>query len=239
MSEKSRADHALDLRTILDRLRSRYRISLNEFVAPRAMSHGANPFEVLVGILLSQNTSDRNAIRALENLRKTLGGAMDPQRVLSTPMHVIEEAIKCAGQQRRRARLIVELARFFVENSNFVKELELLDAEEARARLMELPGVGPKTADVFALMYLKKPTFPIDTHIRRIAERMGLGKSYESIRKIFVDAWRASGLGLRDLVELHLLLIQHGRETCRARNPLCDRCVLREFCRYGGSSYSS
>ncbi len=231
MSEKSRADHrAPNLRDILDRLRSRYRVSLEEFVAPRAIAEGAKAFEILVGIVLSQNTSDRNAIKAFEELRKVLGGSIDPQKVLSTPIEVIENAIKCAGQQRRRARILVELAKHFLENPNLVEELRRLSAEEARAKLMELPGIGPKTADVFVLMYLRKPTFPIDTHIRRVAERMGIGRDYEVIRKRFLEMWRTSGLDLEDLIELHLLLIQHGRETCRARNPLCRECVLRDFC---------
>ncbi len=220
----------LDLRDVLQRLRSRYSLNLDSYVAPRALRRGANPFEVLVGIVLSQNTSDRNAIKAFENLRSALGGKITPESVDRASLEGIARAIKVAGQQRRRAMVLKELARVFLERPQLLRELEGLGTEDARAKLLELPGVGPKTADVFLLMYLRRRTFPIDTHISRIARRLGLGSSYEEIRRRVLELGKE--LSVDELIELHLLLIQHGREVCRPREPRCSECVLRDLCRY-------
>ncbi len=226
----------ISAKEILRRLRERYRLDVDGFVAPRALKRGASPFEVLVGIVLSQNTSDLNAIKAFESLRRLLGGEIEPRKILELSDEELATAIKPAGQQRRRARVIKELARFFESNPQFVEELRGLDVEEARRKLLELPGVGPKTADVFLLMYLRKPTFPIDTHISRVAKRLGLGESYEEVRKRVLEL--ARDLSVDELIELHLLLIQHGRETCRPRNPRCSECVLSDVCAYRGGKYA-
>ncbi len=221
---------SLDLRDVLKRLEARYSIDMESFVAPRALEKGCKPFEVLVGIVLSQNTSDKNAIKAFEALRSELGGEIDPKKLLELDEVRLANVIKVAGQQRRRARLLKELARFFVENPRFFEELESMDVEKARAALLSLPGVGPKTADVFLLMYLRKKTFPIDTHILRVASRLGLGNSYEDIRRRVLELGQE--LTIEELIKLHLLLIQHGREICRPRNPKCEECVLRDLCKY-------
>ena len=221
------------MREILNRLRARYSIDLDSYVAPRAIRARANPFEVLVGIVLSQNTSDKNAIKAFESLRAMLGGSITPEALERADVGEIANAIRVAGQQYRRAKILKDLAKAFISNPNIVSELAQAPTEEARAKLLALPGVGPKTADVFLLMYLRKRTFPIDTHISRIAKRLGLGSSYEEIRRNVLRLGK--DLSVEELIELHLLLIQHGRETCRPRAPLCDQCVLRDLCLYARS----
>jgi len=214
---------------ILDLLRRMHgRIDTSSFIATRVRDKGL--FEFIVAVMLSQNTSDRNAIRAYENLRRLVGGRIEPGRVLKRSLEEVMEAIRPAGMYRQRAKRIMELARLF-SNRGFVEklvsDLESMDVEEARKLLTSLPGVGVKTADVVLLMYFGKPTFPVDTHITRITRRLGVldRYGYEDIRRYWMQMVEP-----KDYLELHLLLITHGRRICRARNPLCSKCLLNNIC---------
>lgn len=219
-------------KTILQRLRKMHRLDLSKFIAPRLIEKPL--FEFIVGVMLSQNTSDRNAIKAYNNLIKIYGSPLTPDKILSKPYNVLEDAIKIAGMYKQRARRIYELAKLFSKpgfEEELKEKIKVLDVNEARQVLMELPGVGIKSADVILSQYFGKPSFPIDTHIRRITARLGYvnARDYVSIS----DWWR-SILEPRDYLEAHLLLITHGRRICRARNPLCEKCLLtRDICKYG------
>lgn len=213
---------------IYRRLRERYVVELGEFIAPRL--RGRNLFEFMVGVMLSQNTSDKNAIRAYNALREALG-EITPEKILELGEERLAEIIRPAGMYRARARNIVGLARRLRGRGlvELDEKLGRLGVEEARRILVGLPGIGAKTADVILLMYYGKPTFPVDTHIRRITRRLGVVERdrYEDIR-----GWWMSQLPPDKYLEAHLLLITHGRRTCRARGPMCDACPLRDLCRY-------
>jgi endonuclease-3 len=214
---------------IYDKLSSRYELNLEDFIAPRL--RGSTLFEFTVGVLLSQNTSDENAWRAYRALVEAIG-ELTPSRVLELGIQEISALIKPAGMQHQRALKIVELARAFIER-NIESNVELTirehGVEAARRFLMELPGIGPKTADVVLLMWFNAPTFPVDTHIARITLRMGFvsRRDYEEIRGFWM-----SNTPIDLYLPLHLLLITHGRETCRARRPLCSVCIVGDYCRY-------
>lgn len=196
-----------------------------------AFVKGKDLFEFIVGVMLSQNTSDRNAIKAYNNLVGLLG-QITPEKVLQLSLEDLAKALRPAGLYNVRALKIHDLAMLFSDRS-FVEKLERdlagKPVEEARKILTNLPGVGFKTADVVLLMYYGRETFPVDTHIMRITRRLGvLDKySYEDVRRFWMNLVEPSMY-----LETHLLLITHGRLTCRARKPLCDQCVLKSFCRY-------
>jgi len=217
--------------TILELLRRRHgTIDPSKFIAHHV--RGTSLFEFLVAVMLSQNTSDANAIKAYSELKKLLGGSITPTKILTTGVEEIASAIKSAGMQMQRALRIKELAEKFAQ-PGFLEELvsyvEREDVEKARRKLMELPGVGAKTADVVLLMYFGKPTFPVDTHIMRITSRMGFveKRKYEDVRRFWMNALKPE-----EYLEAHLLLITHGRETCKARKPLCKDCVISKYCKY-------
>lgn len=217
---------------ICERLRGEYTLSEEDFVAPRLRR--VPLFEFIVATVLSQNTSDKNAWRAYSNLKARLG-EIRPERVLGLSAEELAELIRPAGMYYARSKRIVELARVFLEKS-VEKTLEeaILSGgvEEARRILLELPGVGFKTADVVLLMYFNKPAFPVDTHITRITLRLGFVKKrdYEEMRLFWMRNTSPD-----KYLELHLLLIEHGRETCRARKPSCEACVLLDMCEYARS----
>ena len=219
-------------RVVYERLSARYAIDPEDFVAPRL--RGVSLFEFIVAVMLSQNTSDVNAWRAYTKLKRGLG-EIEPRRILERPVEEIAGLIREAGMHLQRASRIKELAERFLSvdvDREVSRVLGERGVEAAREYLMELPGVGPKTADVVLLMYYGAPTFPVDTHILRVTSRMGFVKrrDYEETRRFWMENTPP------DLyLPLHLLLIEHGRETCKAREPRCRECPVRDLCATGSA----
>jgi len=216
-----------------ERLKSKYTVNLDDFVAPRL--RGVKLFEFIVAVVLSQNTSDKNAWRAYSNLKSKLG-VIKPEKLASLVVGELAELIRPAGIHYNRSKRLIELAKAFIERDveRLVEEaIRSSNMREARRILLELPGVGYKTADVVLLMYYNQPVFPVDTHITRITLRLGLAKrgDYEEISSFW-----ARNTSPEKYLELHLLLIEHGRETCKARRPLCENCVLIDICKHSESA---
>ncbi len=216
---------------ILGKLREMYgEKDLGEFIVSKV--RGGSLYEFIVGVVLSQNTSDRNAFRAYESLCRALGGSVEPRRVLSYSVRELANAIKPAGMNNVRAKVILELAKMFSEEGfeeRLKRSLSLADPDKAHKALLEMPGIGPKTADVILLMYFGKSVFPVDTHIARVTERLGLAsrRSYYDVRRTWMEILKPA-----EYIEAHFLLITHGRRTCRSRKPLCTNCSLKSWCKY-------
>lgn len=200
-----------------------------EFKLPNWRGKERNPFETLVVTVISQNTKGRNTARAFENLSKKF--EVTPEVLSKTDVEEIEETLKVAGLYRNKSKVIKKLSSIVLEDFggslNFIFKTPL---EKAREKLLGLPGVGPKTADVVLLFSAKKPTLPVDTHVNRVSKRMGLidGRAdYEGVRR---------GLQLlfdpRDYYVVHVLLILHGRRYCRAKRPLCKQCPANQLCSF-------
>ncbi len=184
-------------------------------------------FEVLVSTVLSQSTTIANERRGLEGLRTTFG-KITPEILAVASDDEIAAAIWHAGLSRQKAPRIRRIAKSILEGRNGrVEPILELPTEAARAALMALPGVGPKTADVVLAMAGGHPTFPVDAHVARIARRWNLVRSanYESIRAALE---RRTPPAKRK--SWHLAMIAHGRALCRARNPLCEACPVRSDC---------
>jgi endonuclease-3 len=198
-----------------------------EFKLPDWRGKERNPFETLVVTVISQNTNGRNTARAFENLSNKF--EITPEVLSKADVEEIEEALKVAGLYRNKSKVIKKLSRIVLED--FGGSLDFIfkaPLEKAREKLLELPGVGPKTADVVLLFSAKKPTLPVDTHVNRVSKRLELldaRADYEGVRK---------GLQLlfdpRDYYAVHVLLILHGRRYCRAKRPLCKQCPANQLC---------
>jgi len=214
---------------VLRRLRMQYRIQAEEYVSLYTHLQSRDPFRVLVATILSQNTTDKAALNALKTLERDVG--LSPPAILGAGRRRVEKAIRMAGMYRSKSQCLLEASRIIVERyGGDMWNLLKGDAEEVRERLMELPGVGGKTADVLLTTMGIIHTVPVDTHVRRISTRLGLvdeGASYEMVRKRLEDVFSANSRHLA-----HLLLIAHGRRVCRARRPLCGDCVLNDLCKY-------
>jgi len=190
-------------------------------------SRGMTPFEILISTILSQSTTVANERRGLNDLRAKVG-AITPQRLADTPDREIAKAIWHAGLATQKAPRIRGVARALDdEGGNRLERILALPTKPAREELMALPGVGPKTADVVLAMAAGHPTFPVDTHIARIARRWNLVRrtDYESIRAA-LERWTPP----EKRKAWHLAIIAHGRTLCKARNPRCGECPVRRDC---------
>ncbi len=193
----------------------------------RDWSTSMTPFEVLVSTILSQSTTVANERRGLEGLRETFG-RVTPESLAGAHVGAIAKAIWHAGLARQKAPRIRAAAREVRDRwDGDLGRVLGLPTLEAREDLMALPGVGPKTADVVLAMAGGHPTFPVDTHIARIARRWRLapGGGYEATRAA-LEAWTPPA----KRKAWHLALIAHGRELCRARHPRCSACPVGRDC---------
>lgn len=228
----STRDHPAErYREVTKLLKAMYmEVNEKEFIVSHVLNKSL--FEFIVATVLSQNTSDKNALKALNNLKKLLNGDVSPERIVKLSHEELLEAVKPAGMQEARSRIIKDLAEFFVDENrvkSLIDEINSGDIEYARLVLKSLPGVGDKTADIILLMYFGKPTFPVDTHIARITLRLtgSVKKNYADIRRFWMKV-----LDPKDYLVTHLLLINHGRKTCKSKKPLCNKCLLKTLCSF-------
>ena len=185
------------------------------------------PIDELVWTILSQHTSDLNAGRAYDSLR-----ARFPmwEQVLAAPPDEVEGAIRHGGLAAQKAPRIQSVLAAVRERTGgfdiaFLAETPLAEAKEW---LRSLPGVGPKTAAVVLSFSLGRPAFAVDTHIHRVARRLGLigpKVSADAAHDILEDA-----IEPERVFPAHVYLITHGRRVCKAQRPLCGACVLAERC---------
>ncbi len=189
-------------------------------------SRGMTSFEVLISTILSQSTTVANERRGFRDLRSRVG-MITPQRIAETPEAEIVKAIWHAGLAKQKAPRIAAVAQALREDHSGLERILELPTDRARQELMALPGVGPKTADVVLAMAAGHPTFPVDTHIARIARRWNLVRrtDYETIRAA-LQRWTPPG----KRKAWHLAIIAHGRALCKARNPRCSECPVRRDC---------
>jgi GTP-binding protein HflX len=186
-----------------------------------------NPFHSLVGTILSQNTSGSNRESAFNSLDREVG--INPYYIDEAPESKIKDAIRSAGMYNQRTKVLKRVSRIIIEKyEGNLKPLFDLPFNEARDRLMELPGVGPKTADVALMFAADRKVIPVDRHIERISKRLEIvqqNANYEVIRSALQDAATPDRF-----LEVHLSLIKFGRETCTARNPNHEECLMNDIC---------
>jgi endonuclease-3 len=203
------------------------RILQSTFTLPMWTTSNRKPFQTLVKTIISQNTADRNTVRAFENLSKRF--QITPEALAKVEASKIEESLKVAGLYRNKANTIKQVSEIILEEFGGDLESTLsMPLREARKTLMQLPGVGPKTADVVLLFCAGKPTIPVDTHVNRVSKRLALAAvngDYEVVRESVQALYNP-----KDYLAVHILLILLGRKYCKARNPLCKECPLNMLC---------
>jgi endonuclease-3 len=183
--------------------------------------------EELVYTVLSQNTADVNTDRTYAELRRRFPTWSE---VRDASVEEVEDAIALGGLAATKAPRIKAVLAAISERRGVpdLSELDELDDAAALAYLQELPGVGPKTAACVLLFALGRPAMPVDTHVHRVAGRLGLigpGVSVEEAHRILTEL-----AGLANVYALHVNLVRHGRAICHARRPECPRCPLVEIC---------
>lgn len=186
-----------------------------------------DPLCVLVNTILSQNTTDITSDRAWAALQKRyptmqLLKRADPQELADT--------IRVGGLPRLKAERILG-ALHEIERMTGKLSLDFLNEmteEEADSWLSQLKGVGPKTRAIVLLFALGKKAFPVDTHISRVSQRLGLVREGAGREEAQIEMARLSKP--KDYFSYHINLIEHGRKTCSARKPKCGTCPLSDVC---------
>ena len=187
------------------------------------------PVDELISTILSQNTNDVNRDRGFDSLRERFPTW---EEVRDAPPEEVIDAIRIAGIANQKGPRIQAALRTITEERGEI-ELDFLremPPDEVHAWLVKIKGVGPKTAAIVMQFSLDMPAFPVDTHIHRISGRIGLRPEKagrEKTHEILADLFPPE-----TYYPVHLNLIQHGRQVCKAPRPLCDQCNMTDLCEY-------
>jgi endonuclease-3 len=209
------------------RLRAIARRLVRAYGAPPAPRH-LPPIDELVLTILSQNTSDTNRDRAYADLRRAYPLWLD---VAAATAGGIARAIRRGGLSLTKAPRIRAALRSLRSAGVELDDPKALAGMPDRPLwdlLVALPGVGPKTAACVLLFSLDRPHFPVDTHVHRVAIRLGLVA--ERASAVAAQESLQEAVAPEDVYRLHMGLIRHGREVCVARRPFCSQCVLLDLC---------
>jgi endonuclease-3 len=212
------------IRYIIQNLESAYGVPRNE--------RASDPLDMLVRVILSQATSDVNSRRTFAELKRRFPTW---DAVLRARASSVAAAIKSGGLANQKAAVIKSVLKQIKDErgSLDLSFVHAMSNEEAAKYLSRFRGIGPKTIACTLLFACRKEVFPLDTHIFRILRRVGLvpqkcsdARAHELMNRL-VPAGK--------FYSFHVNLVRHGREICRPREPLCERCPIVEYCDYGQS----
>lgn len=202
---------------------------LLEHFGPRYWWPAETPFEVVLGAILTQSVAWRNVEMAIENLKRL--DLMAPERILSCPREVLEEAIRPTRYYRQKAERLRDFCRVlcqeFGEDLSAMFELE---EEALRQKLLAVKGIGPETADSIILYAANKPVFVVDAYTKRVFSRLGFlaeSLTYREVQEFFTANLP---LDLYLFNEYHALIDALGQNICLATNPKCGDCPLKDMC---------
>ncbi len=178
-----------------------------------------SPFQVLISTILSQRTKDANTHVASKALFEKYD---TPKKLVEAPTDEIKELIRPAGFFNVKSERVKEVARIIAERYDS-------EVPENINELLSLPGVGRKTANCVLVYGFNVPAVPVDTHVHRISNRLGIADTRTPeetemvlMEKIPKEYW----------IEINRLMVEFGKSVCRPRNPRCGKCSLNDFCLY-------
>ena len=195
-----------------------------------------NVLDELILTLLSHNTNDINRDKGFAELRKQYPTW---EKVLAAPRKKIENAIRIAGLAPAKSSYIKDTLNFIKKNCGKLNIDWICDKDPdwVEETFTQVKGIGVKTINVVLSFACGSDRFPVDTHINRICSRLGFVPEGSSPEKTYIAMSSIFPKG--KAYSFHINIITHGRQTCKARNPLCDKCNLRRFCRYYRNSVKS
>lgn len=205
-----------------------YYDALFRALGPQHWWPGRTRFEVIVGAILTQNTSWSNVERAIAALRREK--LLSPAAIERIPLSRLARLIRSSGYFRQKARKLKEFVKFLrQEYEGSLDKFFAAPTAQLREQLLGVHGIGPETADSILLYAGQHPVFVVDAYTRRILERHHLlrGKeSYEDIRSLFEQNLPPDASLFN---EYHALLVHVGKHFCQKRQPDCEKCPLRPF----------
>ena len=196
-----------------------FKILKKENPSPTTELYYKDVFTLLVAVVLSAQSTDKGVNKVTEKLFKK---ADTPEKMYKLGISKIKNLIKNIGLFNSKAKNVFLLSKKLIEELNSV-------VPDDRDELIKLPGVGRKTANVILNTYFNKPFIAVDTHLFRLGNRIGLakGKNVLEVENNYlkiIPNWA--------MKDAHHWLILHGRYVCKARNPECNVCKIKEFCEF-------
>jgi endonuclease-3 len=190
---------------------------------PQGELESVNVFTFLVAVVLSAQATDEGVNKAT---RKLFEAADTPEKILALGEDTVRDHIRTIGLFRNKAKNVLALSRELIAKHGS-------QVPDNRAALEALPGVGRKTANVVLNICFGQPTIAVDTHLFRLANRVGLapGKNVLEVEKGLLKA-----VPKAYLQHAHHWLILHGRYVCKARKPECEKCLINDLCLFPGKS---
>lgn len=186
---------------------------------PKGELEHINPYTLLVAVALSAQATDVGVNKATRNLFPV---ADTPQKMLDLGEERVREAIKTIGLYRNKARNVIALSEQLIAHHNG-------EVPRTREALEALPGVGRKTANVVLNIAFGEPTIAVDTHLFRVGNRTYLAPGKNPLE---VELGLIKVVPNEFMRHAHHWLILHGRYTCIARRPLCEKCIINDLCRW-------
>ena len=205
-----------------------YRKLLSHF-GPQGWWPAETAFEVVLGAILTQNTSWSNVEKAVENLNAQ--NLLEPLRLARATRERIEKAVYPAGFYRQKAERLLRFAHYL--KKHYQGNLSLFfdqPLEKLRSELLNINGIGPETCDSILLYAANKLIFPIDAYTVRMCRRLGLTnlEGHEELR-VFFEQRLPPELDIYN--EFHALIVRWAKSYCRSKKPLCDNCPLAGECK--------
>lgn len=209
------------------------KILKKEFKGINPQTTPSDPLDVLIATMLSQNTTDKTSYRAFMNLKNDFNGWQD---VMNSPVSKVRDAIRVCGLANQKSKSIQSLLKKLYEKHgklslNYIRKMS---DEEISNDLLQYDGVGVKTISCVLAFGLARDVFPVDTHVHRLTNRLGIASS-GTPDKTFHQVKDLIPKGKKFL--FHTMLIRFGRKVCRSANPLCSKCVLYDICAFKEKEY--
>lgn len=189
---------------------------------PKTELEYGNPYTLLMAVLLSAQATDKQVNIATKDLFKTYD---HPKKILDLGLEGLKEHTKSINYYPTKSKNIIALSQILVDKFNAHVPDNLED-------LVSLPGIGRKSANVILGVAFNKPTMPVDTHVFRVSERLGIAKAPNPDK---MEAELVKIIDKEDLYKAHHWFVLHGRYVCKSKKPLCEECSLQDQCDFFAS----
>ena len=186
---------------------------------PKTELNYTNPYTLLVAVVLSAQATDKGVNKATEKLFRL---ADTPQKMLKLGLAEVKDHIKTINLHNNKAKNVIGLSQILVDSHNG-------EVPRTHEELVQLPGVGNKTANVVLNMVFGEHTMAVDTHVFRVANRTGMAPGRTPLE---VEVGLERVIPVEFMLHAHHWLILHGRYTCLARSPRCEECLINDLCRW-------
>lgn len=199
---------------------------LYRYFGPQAWWPGETPFEVIVGAILTQNTSWQNVAKAIDNLKKAK--VLTPKKLHALSRPRLAKLIRPSGYFNIKAKRLKEFLNFLFKNyGGSLKKMFSRPLEDLRKEILAVQGIGPETADSILLYAAGLPVFVVDAYTKRIFSRKKIlpqDADYYQVQELFTRSLKKD---VQLYNEYHALIVRLGKDFCRKNNPKCEICPIK------------